>query len=296
MAMGVSPEGDGRKDNEGEPNGSFGPKDPFGPSEGAFYDYSPLEGNFAENYLNQYYRQTREVPSDEHIVFDHLEPFLRQYHTDGSFLDAATGPTIHHELFVSLYFDRISCADYLEDNRTAVEAFVRDKPGAVGWEHYARFYLEKRGEEATSERIAALIKDTRTKIGNSIYKSNLMQSPVVEGGSLYDAVGCFYCLEEVAKTEEDLIQILKNVAQHIRPGGAFMASCLAESDFYLLEEEGGNKIRIPCLWMDTERLSKAIECAGLEIPYGGITLKYTENQAQEGLPGILVAYAKKPLS
>jgi hypothetical protein len=71
---------------------------------------------------------------------------------------------------------------------------------------------------------------------------------------------------------------------------------LAESNFYLLEEEDGNKIRIPCLWMDTERLSKAIESAGLEIPYGGITLKYTENQAEEGLPGILVAYAQKPLS
>jgi hypothetical protein len=290
MGMGVSPERDDRKDNETKLN------DPFGPSDGAFYDYSTLDGSFAENYLNQYYRQNREVPSDEHIVFDHLEPFLRANHSGGTFLDAATGPTIHHELFVSPYFDRISCADYLTDNRKAVEAFVLDRPDAVRWEHYAKFYLEKRGEEATSERIAALIEDARTKIGSAIYKSNLMQSPVVEGGSLYDAVGCFYCLEEVAKTEEDLIQILKNVAQHIPPGGAFMASCLAESNFYLLEEEDGNKIRIPCLWMDTERLSKAIESAGLEIPYGGITLKYTENQAEEGLPGILVAYAQKPLS
>jgi hypothetical protein len=286
--MGISPE---EQDNiHNQTNG------PFGPSAGPFYDYSALEGSFAENYMNQYYRQNREVPSDEHIVFDHLNRFLRENHSGGIFLDAATGPTVHHELFVSRYFDRISCADYLGDNRAAVEAFVQDKPDALRWEHYAKFYLEKHGEEPTEESISKLIEDTRSKIGSDIHKSNLMQYPVVEGGVLYDAVGCFYCLEEVAKTEEDLIQIIKNVAQHIKPGGAFMASCLAESDFYLLEKEDGSKVRIPCLWMDNDRLSKAIEAAGLEIPLEGITLKYTDGQAEEGLPGILVAYAQKPAS
>jgi hypothetical protein len=262
-----------------------------------YYDYSSLEGNFADNYARQYYWENRQVPSDEYIVADHLIPFLRANHQGGVFLDPATGPTVHHELLVSPYFSQLHCADYLSDNRAAIQLFVEDHPDVLlKWEHYAKFYLERHGAPADSESIQALLAATRSKIGANILKSNLMQFPVVDTATRYDAAGCFYCLEEVARSDEDLADIVKNVAQHIRPGGAFMASCLAESDFYLLEREDGEKIRIPCLYMDEARLRNSVEAAGLEIPYGGITLKQTEGQAEEGLPGILVVYAQKPLS
>ncbi len=306
MAAGNSPEGDRREDAK--------PSRQLGKDGERYYDYSSLEGNFADNYARQYYLESREVPSDEYIVADHLIPFLRANHQGGVFLDPATGPTVHHELLVSPYFSQLHCADFLSDNRLAVKAFVEndldalveDDPYAqfVGapfpflsplrWDHYAKFYLERHGAPADSEAIKALLAATRSKIGANIVKSNLMQFPVVDTPILYDAAGCFYCLEEVAKSDEDLAEIVKNVSQHIRPGGAFMASCLAESDFYLLEQEDGEKINIPCLYMDEARLRNAVEAAGLEIPYGGITLKQTEGQAEEGLPGILVVYAQKP--
>jgi hypothetical protein len=282
--------------SDGDPKTPFKSERSLETNGSPFYDYRQLEGRFAENYARQYYLEHREVPSDEYIVADHLIPFLRANHKGGSFLDPATGPTVHHQLLLASYFDHLHCADYLEDNRDALMAFVEDRPGALRWEHYAKFYLERLGKPATDEAIHALIASARSKIGTSIIPSNLMLSPVVNSGILYDAVGCFYCLEEVAKTEKDLVTIIDNVVRHIKPGGAFMASCLADSEFYLLQEEDGNSIRIPCLMMDEARLSRALESAGLIIPTGGITLKSTRGQADEGLPGILVAYARKPIS
>lgn len=268
----------------------------LGGTDSPFHDYRLLEGKFAENYARQYYLETRDVPSDEHIVTDHLIPFLKAHHAGGLFLDPATGPTVHHQILLAPYFDELHAADYLADNRSAITAFVEDRPDALKWDHYAKFYLEKHNEPATPERISALLENTRGKIGSHVMKSNLMTNPVVGSGLLYDALGCFYCLEEVAKTEQDLLAIVRNVTEQIKPGGAFIASCLAESDFYLLQEESGDTIRIPCLRMDAARLSRALTAAGLVIPQGGITLKYTHGQADEGLPGILVAYARKPVS
>lgn len=259
-----------------------------------FNDYKVLDGKFGDNYARQYYLASRGVPSDEHIVADHLIPFLRAFHRGGVCLDPATGSTSHHQIFLAEYFDKLHCGDYLSDNRAFVQKFVTEAPGALPWEHYAEFYLEKQNRLVSPEAISELLSLTRKKIGEDIFPTNLMALPVVNNGILYDAISCFYCLEEVARTEQGLFDIVKNVAERIKPGGAFMASCLANSEFYLLKNDDGSVTEIPCLWMDEDRLSRAVEAAGLEIPENGITLKDTEGQASEGLPGILVVYARKP--
>jgi hypothetical protein len=259
-----------------------------------FNDYKVLDGKFADPYARQYYLKSRGVPSDEHIVADHLIPFLRAFHKGGVCLDPATGSTSHHQIFLAEYFDSLHCGDYLSDNREFVQKFVVQAPGALPWEHYAEFYLEKQNKLVSPEAISEVISITRQKIGKDIFPTNLMTSPIVNNEFLYDAISCFYCLEEVARTEEGLFNIVRNVAERIKPGGAFMASCLANSEFYLLKNEDGSVTEIPCLWMDEDRLSRAVEAAGLEIPHNGITLKDTEGQATEGLPGILVVYARKP--
>jgi len=260
---------------------------------GQYSDYQEFDGKFALQYLWRYYHPRRGVLPDEYTVADHLIPFLRARKPGGVCLDPATGPTSHHQIFLAPYFDALHVGDYLADNREQTCKFASRAEDAFPWEHYAQFYLER--EQAFTEEcsIAARLCETRRKIADNIFATNLMQRPVVNSGMLYDAVGCFYCLEEIASTAQGLFDVVANAASMLRTGGEFMVSAIAYTDFYKIENESGEELTIPCLSISEDLLAEALDAAGLDIPRGGLILKKATENADQELSSIVAVYATK---
>jgi 2-polyprenyl-3-methyl-5-hydroxy-6-metoxy-1,4-benzoquinol methylase len=124
--------------------------------------------------------------------------------------------------------------------------------------------------------------------------SNLMNNPVVDTNKQYDAVGCFYCLEEVASNPDGLRQVVSNAASMLKPGGALLVASLWNSNFYHLKDESGQTQVIESFPVTEELLKDAVHAAGLQIPEGGLQLIKTTAQADEGVSGTLCVYATRP--
>jgi SAM-dependent methyltransferase len=264
-----------------------------------FYDYRNIAG-FGAAYYDLYYHRGRPVTDDEQAVTEFAMPFLRELKKGGKFLDIATGPTVHHQLLLAPYFDELHCGDYLEDNRSMVAHWATAANGQAAqdipsWSQYTEYYLKMEGAEAGPHAIEQRERETRNKI-SVICKTNLMNNPVVGENSSYDGIGCFYCLEEVARTREGFFAVVANAADLLKPGGVFMISALANSDFYHVKNAAGEDEIIKSFAIDYEMLRDALLAAGLTIPEGGIKSVGLESQAHEGVPGILAAWAVKPIA
>jgi hypothetical protein len=257
--------------------------------QGDFFDYADLSG-FGQSYTEQYYNPERPVTDDEKAVTEFFLPFLNSRPIGGSFLDPAAGPTVHHQLLLAPYFDHLETGDYLPDNRSAVEQWRREAPEAKPWTNYSQYYLSVRNQPDDERAIMQLEHETRAKMSIPVF-SNLMNNPVVETNKQYDAVGCFYCLEEVASNPQGFHQVVANAAAMLKPGGALLVAALWNSSFYHLKDESGASRVIESFPVTEELLREALTKAGLTIPNGGLRLIETSAQAAEGVSGTLCAYA-----
>jgi hypothetical protein len=257
--------------------------------QGDFFDYAELSG-FGKSYTEQYYNPERPVTDDEKAVTEFFLPFLNARPVGGTFLDPAAGPTVHHQLLLAPYFDHLETGDYLSDNRDAVEQWRSSAPEAKPWTNYSQYYLSVRNQPADEAATTQLELETRTKMSPPVF-SNLMNNPVVETNKQYDAVGCFYCLEEVASNPQGFDQVVANAAAMLKPGGALLVAALWNSSFYHLKDDSGASQVIESFPVTEDLLRESLAKAGLTIPEGGLRLIETSAQAAEGVSGTLCAYA-----
>jgi hypothetical protein len=258
-----------------------------------FFDYRSVVG-FDSSYMAQYYSD-RNVNSDERALIEYFVPRLKAFTRfagpHASFLEIGCGPTLLHAILVTPYVKEMYLTDFLEGNRTAVEQWQLN-PKAVDWHHYTRFILETEQRDAGDQQIQERENCARQKIVRVI-PCNLMSPVVVDTGDLYDLAGCFYCLAEVARTPESFRTMIANVASLIRPGGTLMIAALRSTSFYHVRGNNGEEVEFPCLAVTESLVERALSDAGFEIRPGDVVSVDVEGQADEGVPGIILAFVEK---
>lgn len=260
-----------------------------------FYDYSSVVG-FEKNYVAQFYGD-RPVNNDEKLLIEFFVPRLRRWAATSEIrtsLEIGCGPTLHHAILVTPYVSSIFLADYLEGNRTAVRHWLEQSPEATDWSQYTRFILESEPSESGSDQILAREASTRLKV-TDVISCNLMSPTVVETSDTYDLVGCFYCLEEVAGSAESFASMIQRVAAVVRPGGRLMIASLRSTSFYHVQGDDGKEVEFPCLSVTETLVVESLVNAGFEVEPGDVVSVDVEGQAEEGVPGIVLAFVRKRL-
>ncbi len=259
-----------------------------------FFDYSSVV-DFESRYAAQFYCD-RAVNNDEKAVMGCFVPKLKEFAGKGSpsssYLEIGCGPTLHHAIMVAPYVKNMVLSDFLEGNRKAVEQWRDNHPDALNWQQYTQFILETEQALATEQDVADREHRTREKI-LGVIPCNLMSSTVVQSETQYDLVGCFYCLEEVARTIESFRTMIANVASLIRPGGALMIAALRSTSFYHVRGDNGEEVEFPCLAVTESLVKQSLNDAGFEIRPGDVVSVDIEGQADEGIPGIILSFVEK---
>ncbi len=258
-----------------------------------FFDYQSVVG-FESSYMAQYYSD-RKVNRDERALIEYLVPRLKAFARfagpHASFLEIGCGPTLLHAILVAAYVNEMYLSDFLEGNRKAVEQWQQNSK-AFDWHHYTRFILETEQRDAGDQQIQERENCARQKIVR-VVPCNLMSPVAVDTGDLYDLAGCFYCLAEVARTPESFRTMIANVASLIRPGGALMIAALRSASFYHVRGDNGEEVEFPCLAVTEPLVKQSLNDAGFEIGPGDVVSVDVEGQADEGVPGIILAFVEK---
>jgi hypothetical protein len=261
---------------------------------GEFFDYSSVVG-FEKSYIAQFYGD-RAVSNDEAAVINFLIPRLRQFSTStqglSTYLEIGCGPTVHHAILVAPHVKRMHLSEFLESNRTEVDRWIDQPREAVDWQQYTRFILEAEGNSVTTENVRDRESQTRQKI-ECVIPGNLMLTPIVSTGVLYDLVGCFYCLEEVARTPDAFRAMIANVATVVRVGGTLMISALRGTSFYHVQGTNGEEVEFPCLALTESLVRQSLLDAGFEIAPDDVFSCEVDGQAEEGVPGVILAFVTK---
>ena len=144
----------------------------------------------------------------------------------------------------------------------------------------------------TMENVRDRESQTRQKI-ECVVPSNLMLTPIVDTGVQYGLVGCFYCLEEVARTPDAFRAMIANVATVVRTGGTLMIAAIQGTSFYHVQGTNGEEVEFPCLAVTESLMRLSLLEAGFEIDLENVTSCDIQGQAEEGVPGVILAFVTK---
>lgn len=258
------------------------------PSESGAFDFR--EGPaFARSYLSTYYNQP--PTADETAVSEFLvEEFARRA-PSGRFIEIGCGPTVHHVFPFAPHVAEIHMADYLPDNLEQVRQWQTEAADAHDWSQYVAMTLQHEGQPHAPGDVAARIALARSKVTH-LAECDLMHDTPAEFVGQYDAVGCFYCAEEVGITLEEWRRVLARVASYAKPGGMFYMAALAGMDTYDVRDAEGTVVEYPCANISEPKVSAAL--AELGFAPESMTLKTSQiAQPDCGVTATLVVAAQK---
>jgi hypothetical protein len=198
-----------------------------------------------------------------------------------------TGPTLHHVFLSAGRASEIHLADYLPQNLTEIERWLRDEPEAHDWRPFVRYTLECEGRDAPSEReVAEREALTRAKVTRLLRADAGDPEPVCER---YATVVSAYCADSATADRATWETYMRNIAGRVAPGGVFITAALRRSRDYLV---GGK--RFPSAHVDEDDLRAVLEpefdCA--------IEVREVPEHARLGYAGIVLATAtrRRPVS
>lgn len=214
---------------------------------------------FAANYLRTYYEQP--PTADETAVTSFLAEELHARPVRGTFVELGCGPTVHHVFPFAPYADTVHMADYLEDNLDQVRLWRAGGEGAHDWTSYVRLALEFEDGAVGEEEVRQRASLTRGKIAK-IFSCDLKEDTPVELVGAYDAVGCFYCIEEIGISLAEWRRVLGHAVAYLKPGGTFYMAALGGMSTYFVVGASGERLEYPCANLSEADVSAALEELG----------------------------------
>jgi hypothetical protein len=252
-----------------------------------------LAETFARDYLRQYYEPDRPVTDDEMAVADFVYRHRSKFGTIETAVDIGCGPTVHHAILLEPLIRRVWLADYLPECCRIVQEWVGNSSAAWDWQRYTSYYLNLEGTSNTSEAIELRERSLRAKVAGVIPVNLLAKYPLGEHNNLkFDLVSAFYCTEEVALTTERWAEIIARLSYLLNPNGLILLACLANTDFYLVEDSNGNSRSLPCARLDQESVRQVLQSHNFDSSSLVIEEIQTPGQMQEGVSGVIMAMAR----
>ncbi len=246
---------------------------------------------FPRRYLDTYYRN---VNDDEVHISNFLIEKGRALATRHlNAIEIGCGPTVHHALSMAPYVASIDMADYLPDNLAEIQKWQEHRPDAFSWHHYTKMVLEQEGEAPTTTRIRDRENILREKI-QGFYTCDITKSLPLDKVGPYPIVMSFYCAEEVGTSHAKWEEVMNNISTMVAAEGHFLLSALRETSSYILGDPQGAHEWLPCAPITAELLQKCLNGLGFIPESIDIRSVDTPSLSDLGIPGILMAAAKKP--
>lgn len=261
-----------------------------------FFDFKndpSLSKLFAESYIRQYYPPERPVTNDEAAIYRFIVRVSPRLAAVRTAIEVGCGPTLHHAIMLAPFVESLEMADYLDENLAHVRRWLCNASGAEDWSRYTRFCVETDGLEPSDTAVLEREALTRKRISLVRPVNILHPEPLGSAKSRYDLVSSFYCTEEVAHTVEAWEEVLASLCSLVRPGGYLLLACLANTDFYHIHLDDRSTRVLPCAKVSHSDLIRALRKLGFAGEESVIEEFATPEQAGEGVPGILIALARK---
>jgi hypothetical protein len=244
---------------------------------------------FAAAYLDTYYRQP--PTADETVVSKFLVEEFARRPPAGRFIELGCGPTVHHVFPFVPHVDEIHLADYLEDNLGEVRLWTSASPKAHDWSQYVGMTLRHERRPVGPEAVAERERLARAKI-TRLLACDLKEATPAERRACYDAVGCFYCAEEIGISPAEWRRVVANVAEYLRPGGTLYMAALAGMKSYTVRDRAGTRFEYPCAFLEPAGVGAALEELG--FPRGTLRLESADIEHPDcGVTATLVVAAVK---
>ncbi|MDP3956124.1 MAG: guanitoxin biosynthesis pre-guanitoxin forming N-methyltransferase GntF [bacterium] len=245
---------------------------------------------FARRYLETYYVGVNEdEPPIAHFLIEQgklLSPSRLRA------LEIGCGPTVHHALSIAPYVKSLDLADYLPDNLAEIQNWKENKPDSFSWHPYTAMILQEEKKATSPELIDERENILRKKIRN-LYHCDVTKSPPLPEVNPYPVVLSFYCAEEVGTTSEEWKKVMKNISVMVSPDGYLFLSALRDTSRYILGDPNGKHEWLPCALITKELLRECLNELGFEPESIDIRSVDTPELVNLGIPGILIAGARK---
>ncbi|KAM4016814.1 indolethylamine N-methyltransferase-like isoform 1-T2 [Anomaloglossus baeobatrachus] len=228
---------------------------PFSSQQSYIDDFS------ASDYFQTYYKEGEGVICGEWTDFV-LRNLHETFTTGGvkgdTLIDFGAGPTIYHLLSACEVFDKIITSDFLEQNRAALQKWLKKDPDAFDWTAAIKRVCELEGDGDNYEKKAETL---RSKV-KEVLKCDALKTkpfdPVVLQPA--DCLLTCLCLEAPCKDIKSFCNVLKNFKDLIKPGGHLLILSILDATFYYV----GNRY-FSSMTTRKEELEEAFKEAGYEI-------------------------------
>jgi hypothetical protein len=251
-------------------------------------DYTRIP-SFAKRYLQTYFKC---VDSDENEVARFLAreaPRLKGL--VGTFVEIGCGPTIHHLLPICPFVEKIHLADYLHSNLAEVQAWKEHAPYAHDWSIFTENVLKLEGQAISPKHVQDRENLLRNKIGGLSYCNILREFPLGIPTQC-DALGFFFCAEEVTTDKDEWKQVMRNTCSLIKPNGFLLMSALRGTDHYVIENEIGYEV-LPTAKIWEQDIIDLLPTLGFDLSQTSIEVAETPDQKHQGISSVILISARK---
>ncbi|XP_018427123.1 PREDICTED: nicotinamide N-methyltransferase-like [Nanorana parkeri] len=189
-----------------------------------------------QTYIDEFdpvdYYRTYYHPEEGSFIGEWLEFVLRNLHetfTSGGvkgdlLIDFGAGPAIYQLVSACEAFNNIITSDFLEQNQTQLQKWLRKDHDALDWTHIVKRVCELEGnsDNESCKKKEEKLRRTVTKV----LKCDALKENPYDPVKMPQAdclISCL-CLEAACKDVESLTNVLRNFKSLIKPGGNIQMS------------------------------------------------------------------------
>ncbi|CAJ0582703.1 unnamed protein product, partial [Mesorhabditis spiculigera] len=175
-------------------------------------------------------------------------------------LDFAAGPTIHVSVCFRHTAEEIYLADYLPQNRKALQEW-RDEKMDFDWSTPLKIIATQEG--GSWNNINEMEPAARKKV-KDVFHCDCFEDPAVKCSEdlqgTFDALVTIFCVEYCCNDFDEYKKAIKNMARQIRPGGHLVMGGVFEETWCCF---GGRNFT--CLYITQDMMMEAFSEAGLSV-------------------------------
>ena len=208
----------------------------------------------ARGYLEDYHA---EVARDAQLVMKFLAEAVGRHRDEidpSSVLDFGCGPTLYGALSVGHHFEEIYLADYLADNLSQIDRWIKASEGMFDWTPHTRFVLGELLQRPGGEEVVRRYENgIRSKVTSLLTGDAYRRDPLGRmGRGRFPVVLSLFCADSITDDRNEWAALLRNIYSLVAPGGFFVMGALIGCASYRVGAE-----RIP-----SANLS-VLDCEGL---------------------------------
>ncbi|XP_053308119.1 indolethylamine N-methyltransferase-like [Spea bombifrons] len=213
------------------------------------------------DYFDTYYSPKAGALSGEWLKFalTNLHEAFSQGGVKGkNLIDIGAGPAIYQLLTACEVFETIITSDFLEQNRTELQKWLKNEQGALDWMEIVKFVCNLEGNSESWEKKEEKLRRTvKLVLKCDVLKRNPFEPLILQPA---DCIISCLCLEAPCQDVVSYCTVLKNLKDLLKPGGHILIQSALNSTFYFVGEK-----RFSSLKLTKEDLKKVFEEAGYEI-------------------------------